>query len=344
MLFESFEIKSLELRNRIVMAPMCQYSSNEKGEIKPWHLVHYTSRAIGGVGLIMLEATAVSPYGRISKNDLGIWSDEHVDGLKELTSLIHENGAKISIQLAHAGRKSKITSTSVAPSSEAFNSDYGIPKQLEEQDIREILSSFQHAARRAFLSGFDAVEIHAAHGYLINEFLSPLANHRKDSYGGSLANRTKFLREVIGAVKKEWPEDRPLFMRVSSKDYAKGGNDVSDMIQIVELLKKSVDVIDVSTGGVVDVPKTAVYPGYQLEDAFKIRNECSISTIGGGGITTADMAEYALQSNSCDLVYLGKELLRNPYWPLKSAFEMSVELPWPFQYKRGKYEAKWRSV
>ena len=330
-------IKSLKYKNRIVMAPMCQYSSDESGKVKPWHIVHYTSRAVGGVGMIIVEATAVSPEGRITNNDLGIWSDEQIEGLKGLVSSVHANGAKIAIQLAHAGRKSKSADTPVAPSAEAFNSKYKVPIALDEDGIKEIVVSFQNAARRAFLAGFDAIEIHAAHGYLINEFLSSFSNHRNDSYGGSLTKRTKFLHEIIKAVKKKWPLESPIFVRVSARDLVDGGNEIDDMIQILNSIREDVDVVDVSSGGVADVPKTNVYPGYQLEDTFKIKHECGIPTIGGGGITTVEMAEYALRSEACDMVYVGKELLRNPYWPLKVAYEAGVDVDWPFQYKRAKY-------
>ncbi len=337
-LFENFKVKGLRLKNRIVMAPMCQYSSDENGFVKDWHIFHYASRAVGGVGLIILEATSVEPDGRISFNDLGIWSEQHVEGLKRLTSAIHENGSKVAIQIAHAGRKSRTAVLPIAPSAIRFSDSkkYRQPVQMDKNRIDEVAENFSKAAERAVLAGFDAVEIHAAHGYLINEFLSPLTNKRKDEYGGSSENRARFLKEIVQGVKSKMPRDMPLMIRVSADDYYKGGNKVGDVAEILNHISDMIDVVDVSGGGIMPENHVNTFPGYQLDNAAKIKEMTGLCTIGGGLITTYYLAEYAVNSK-CDLVYFGRQLLREPYWPLKAAKEAGIELEWPFQYERAKF-------
>lgn len=334
MLFEPIKVKALKFRNRIVMAPMCQYSSDEGGFVKDWHLFHYASRAVGGVGLIIVEATSVDPNGRISPRDLGIWSDQHVEGLKKLTDAIHENGAKVAIQLAHAGRKSKTAKSPIAPSAIRFSEEYREPLRLDKDEIAKVVDRFSKAAKRSVLAGFDAIEIHAAHGYLVNEFLSPLTNKRNDAYGGDIERRSRFLKEIVESVKKEIPPTMPLLVRVSASDYYKGGNEVNEIIKVVNMID-GIDVVDVSGGGIMPEVHVKTFTGYQLDNAFKIKKETGLPVIGGGLVATYPLAEYAVNTK-CDFVFVGRQLLRDPYWPLKIAKEAGADLEWPFQYKRAK--------
>lgn len=333
-LFSPYTIKNVTLKNRIVMAPMCMYSSHdEDGKLQDWHYTHYVSRAVGQVGLIMVEATAVTPQGRISPQDLGIWSDDHVSGLKKLVEMIKANGSKTSIQIAHAGRKATVTGDIVAPSAIAFNERYKSPKELTINEIKETVAAFKAGARRAKEAGFDIIEIHGAHGYLINEFLSPLSNKREDEYGGSPENRYRFLEEVIEAMKEVW--DGPLFVRVSANDYAEGGLTPADYVQYAKRMKdQGVDLIDVSSGAVVPA-KIDAYPGYQVSFADKIRNEANIPTGAVGLITKAVQAEEILKNNRADLIFIARELLRDPYWPRTAAKELGVSIDSPKQYERG---------
>ncbi len=332
-LFQPYTIRGVELKNRIVMSPMCMYAAQEDGRVTDWHRVHYPTRAVGGAGLIILEATAVQPHGRISANDLGIWSDEHVDGLAEIVRLVHEHGAKVGIQLAHAGRKSEVAGVNhVAPSAIPFSADYDVPVALDERGINDVISSFRAAAERAKRAGFDVVEIHAAHGYLINQFLSPLTNHREDAYGGSFDNRFRLLGEVVRAVRGVW--DGPLFVRVSAEEYAEGGNHLDDYVRIAARLRESgVDLIDVSSGGVVPVP-IKTQPGYQVPFAEAIRTEAGIATGAVGLITAPEQAEAILEKGQADLIFLGRELLRNPYWPLAAAQVLDASIDVPVPYRR----------
>lgn len=336
-LFSPMKIKNLEIKNRIVMAPMCQYSSDEGGKVKDWHLIHYSTRAIGGVGLILVEATAVEPRGRISAEDLGIWADHHIEGLRELVSRCKSHGASIGIQLAHAGRKCSISSEKiVAPSAIPFNDDYQTPLPLSQEEIHGVVVAFQEAARRAFEAGFDIIEIHAAHGYLINEFLSPLTNQRTDDYGGSLENRVRFLKEILEAVRRVWPKNLPLIVRVSAEDYAEGGNHPQDIAAMLSMLQEfEIDLINVSSGAVVPA-KIDVYPGYQIKYAEIIKERTGIPTIAGGLITSVDMANEIIQNHRADIIFLGRELLRNPYWPLQAAKALGINIQWPIQYERSK--------
>lgn len=333
-LFEPFTIKQMTLKNRIVMSPMCMYScEKEDGIVTDWHKIHYTSRAIGQVGLIMVEATAVTPQGRISPRDLGIWSDEHIEGLQQLTKLAHTYGSKIGIQLAHAGRKAQVKESIIAPSPLAFSSQYKQPEEMTLTQISETIQAFARAAIRAREAGFDCIEIHAAHGYLINQFLSPLTNHRQDEYGGNAENRFRFLREIVEQVQQHW--DGPLFVRVSANEYDPDGNGIEETIQYAKQLKAlGVDLIDCSSGGVVPVNVDA-YPGYQVPYAEAIRRQANISTGAVGLITTANQAEEILQNERADLIFLGRELLRQPYWPYYVAKELGFPIQGPVQYERG---------
>lgn len=336
-LFEKFKIKDLELKNRFVMPPMCMYSAEEDGKVTPWHITHYTTRAVGGTGLIIVEATAVEPSGRISPNDLGIWSDEHIPGLKEVVDSVHRTGAKIGLQLAHAGRKSVSLKDEIyAPSPVRFSDEYRTPKEMSKEDIERVKSAFREGARRAKKAGFDFIEIHGAHGYLINEFISPLINKRKDEYGGSLVNRGRFLKEVLEEVNKEWPKDKPKGVRVSSLEYSEEGNSVEDIAEIVNSVKDlGVDLVNVSSGGVINT-KVSAYPGYQTEPARIIKKSTNIPVLAGGLITNWKMAEEIINNERGDLVYMGRKLLRHPYYPINVADNLKKDVPWPEQYERGR--------
>lgn len=332
-LFSPYTIKNLTLKNRIVMAPMCMYSAAEDGLVTPFHVTHYVSRAVGQTSLIIQEATAVAPEGRISPNDLGIWDDVHIEGLKQLTEQIKSYGCKTGIQLAHAGRKAQLEGEIFAPSAVAFNETYKTPKEMTIEDIQHAVEAFKLGAERAKKAGFEVIELHGAHGYLINQFLSPLANHRQDEYGGSRDNRYRFLKEIIEAVKTVW--DGPLLVRISAEDYHPEGLHVEDYIHYCSLMKEQgVDLIDVSTGAVVPA-KINVYPCYQVPHSEKIKHGAEISTGAVGLITTGLQAEEILQSNRADVIILGRELLRDPYWARSAAKELGAHLEAPVQYQRG---------
>lgn len=333
-LFSPYTIKGVTLKNRIVMSPMCMYSShNEDGHVQNWHRTHYTSRAVGQVGLIMVEATAVTPQGRISPRDLGIWNDEHIEGFTELVSLVKEHGAKIGVQLAHAGRKAELEGEILAPSALAFNEKMKTPKEMTKAEISETVEAFKNGAERAAKAGFDIIELHGAHGYLINEFLSPLSNKRTDEYGGTAENRYRFLREIIDAVKAVW--QGPLFVRVSANDYHEEGLTPEDYITFGSWMKaQGVDLIDVSSGAVVPA-YIHNYPGYQVKFSETIKNGADIPTGAVGLITAPVQAEEILQNERADLVFLARELLRDPYWPRTAAKELGVTIEAPKQYQRG---------
>ncbi|WP_195574574.1 NADPH dehydrogenase NamA [Paenibacillus sp. 1001270B_150601_E10] len=333
-LFQPLTIRNLTLPNRIVMSPMCMYASEaQDGKVNDWHRVHYTSRAVGQVGLIILEATAVQPNGRISAQDLGIWEDEQIEGLRELVNMVHAQGAKIGIQLAHAGRKATVPS-SIAPSPIAFSDHYETPQEMTQEDIRKTIKAFAEGARRAEEAGFDVIELHAAHGYLINAFMSPLSNKRLDGYGGSVDGRYRFLEETIDAVRSVW--DKPLFVRISANEYAEKGNSLEVFIDYARRMKaQSVDLIDVSTGGVVSSAPAEVFPGYQVSYAQAIRQSAGIATGAVGMITEPTHAEDIVHNLRADLVFLGRELLRDPYWPRRAAKTLGVELNTPASYARG---------
>ena len=331
--FEEYSIKSLKLKNRVVMPPMCMYSADDSGEVNDFHINHYTTRSIGGVGLIIVESTGITPNGRITDNDLGIWDDKHIKGLKNLVQSVKKHGSKIAIQLNHAGRKYTGSGQPVAPSAISYDENYKMPKELTKIEIKEIIFRFQEAAIRADKAGFDVIEIHAAHGYLIDQFLSPLSNLREDGYGKTTENRTRFLKEILVAVKEVWPKGKPISLRVSAEDYKKGGISIKEMVQIINIVKEYVDVVHVSSGGLVPA-HINLYPGYQINFAQTIKRECNIPTIAVGLITEIDMVEEILSNERADLVALGRELLRNPFWVLNKAKEKNVEIELPEQYKR----------
>lgn len=330
-----YNIKNLDLANKIVMAPMCMYSSDESGMVKDFHRVHYGARALGGVGLILIEATAIVPNGRISSGDLGIWSDDHISGLKSIVDFVHTTDSKIGIQLAHAGRKSDSGDKYiVAPSPIQHSDEYKEPKKLSIEDIKSLVDSFTNAAIRAEKAGFDTIEIHGAHGYLIHEFLSPITNKRDDEYGGSLENRTRFLKEILESIKEVWPKEKPILLRVSADDYKEEGIDVEEMVKIVDQVKEYIDMVHVSSGGLVDV-KFPVYPGYQLRHAATIKNTCNIPTIAVGLIDNYEQIEEILGNNRADLVAMGRALLRDPHFVMNMAYKNNLDWDYTQQYKRG---------
>jgi len=332
--FEKYKIKDLELDNRIVMPPMCMYSSDNTGKVTNFHNIHYNQRAIGGVGLIIQEATAVEPRGRISANDLGIWDDSHIEGLRKLVVDIKGYGSKAGIQLAHAGRKSTMKSADViAPSPIAFSEDYKEPREMTLDDIQNVVTNFKSGAKRALDAGYDLIEIHGAHGYLIHEFLSPISNKRTDQYGGSLENRTRFLIEITKAIKTVWPDEKPLILRISASDYVDGGIDINEMIKIVQLVKEDYDMIHVSSGGLA-LTDMKIYPGYQVSFSEKIKQTCDIPTIAVGLIKDIDHVEDILNNQRADLVALGREILRNPSWVLNEKYKTGKKFKYPEQYFR----------
>ena len=351
-LFSPLKIKNVEFRNRIAVSPMCEYSSVD-GFASDWHLVHLGSRAIGGAALVITEATAVSPEGRISYGDLGIWKDEHIEKLKQITDFVHEHGGVAGVQLAHAGRKAshevpwkgnkQIPSgdengwKALAPSPVAFSETEEAPVGLDKAGIEKIKADFKAATVRALKAGFKVIEIHAAHGYLIHEFYSPLSNHRNDEYGGSFENRILLLLEVVAAVKENWPAENPLFVRISSTDWTEGGWTVNDSVSLAKRLKEAgVDLIDCSSGGNI-LAKIPLKPGYQVEFAECIRKESGILTGAVGLITEAKQANEIIQNGQADMVLLARELLRDPYFPLRAAHQLGQEIKWPVQYERAKW-------
>ena len=350
-LFKPLNIKNIQFKNRVVVSPMCMYSS-EDGFSNDWHLVHLGSRAVGGAGLVIAEATAVSPEGRITPGDLGIWKDEHIEGLKRITTFLKDHGSVAGIQIAHAGRKASHSSPwtggkmvveedggwiPVAPSAIPFSEDDVTPAALDDEGLKKVVSNFREASKRAKLAGFEVLEIHAAHGYLLHEFLSPLSNKRNDRYGGSFENRIRLLLEVTRAVKEEWPEELPLFVRISATDWAEGGWNEEESVQLASILKKNgVDLIDCSSGGLVPYAKIPVEKGYQVRFAEKIRKETGIKTGAVGLITTPEEAENIISKDQADLVLLAREFLRSPYFPLEAAKALGAEIAWPPQYQRAK--------
>ena len=350
-LFSPLKIKNIELKNRIIVSPMCQYSA-EDGFANDWHLVHLGSRAVGGAAMVISEASAVSPEGRISPGDLGIWKDEHIPFLKRITEFIGKQGSIAGIQLAHAGRKSSQSPPweggkelskeeggwqTYAPSAIAFKEGDSIPKELSVEEIKKLIQDFQDAALRAKKASFKVIELHGAHGYLINEFLSPLSNKRTDEYGGSFENRIRFLLEIIESVRKVWPEDHPLFVRISATDWKEGGWAEDDSIRLAELLKtKNIDLIDCSSGGNAADVKIPVKPLYQINFAENIKKSSGILTGAVGLITTAEEANRIIEENKADVVLLAREFLRNPYFPLQAAMELGADVSWPVQYERAR--------
>ena len=351
MLFEPLQLREVSLRNRVVVSPMCQYSS-EDGFANDWHFVHLGSRAVGGAGLVFTEATAVTPDGRISPQDLGIWKDDHVAFLSRITRFIEGRGAVAGMQLAHAGRKASTAppwkggkpmtpqeggfAPIFAASPIAFYEGH-VPQELDEGGITRVVRAFADGAERALRAGFRVLEIHAAHGYLLHEFLSPLSNHRRDRYGGSFENRTRALLEATRAVRGRWPEKYPLLVRVSATDWAEGGWDVEQSIELCRRLsQEGVDLIDCSSGGLVPFARVPAGPGYQAEFAERIRRDAGVRTGAVGLIRSPWQAEHILRSGQADAVFLARELLRNPYWPLAAAKELGAQVRWPEQYERAR--------
>ncbi|HKO56695.1 MAG TPA: NADH:flavin oxidoreductase/NADH oxidase [Thermoanaerobaculia bacterium] len=348
-LLSSFSLRSVTFRNRVFVSPMCQYSS-ENGFPTPWHLVHLGSRAVGGAGLVMVEASAVSPIGRITAWDSGLWTDEHAEAFRPIVQFIEEAGAVAGIQIAHAGRKAStekpwrggrpITEgphswTTVAPSAIPFRDGDPLPHELTAAEIEEVVGQFARSAELALMAGFRVLEIHAAHGYLLHEFLSPLCNQRHDAYGGSLENRMRLTLRVAEEVRRRWPEPLPFFVRISATDWAVGGWDLEQSIALCRRLKElGVDLIDCSSGGAVPHAKIELGPGYQVPFARAIRAAADIPTGAVGLITDAKQAEQIIVTGDADCVLLARQFLRDPYFPLHAARELGVEMEWPPQYGR----------
>ena len=350
-LFQPFSQRSVTLRNRIVVSPMCQYSS-EDGFATDWHLVHLGSRAVGGAGAVFAEATAVLPEGRISPQDLGIWKDEHVAMLSRITAFLRAQGAVAGIQLAHAGRKGSTRRpwegggevpkeeggwVPLGPTTEPFGPRYPAPAALDERGIAAVIEAFRAATRRALRAGFDVIEIHGAHGYLVHQFLSPLVNTRDDGWGGSFENRTRLALEVTRAVRAEWPKERPLWIRLSATDWAEGGWDVEQTVRLAAILRgEGVDLVDCSSGGAVAHQKIELGPGYQVPFAARIRREAAIATGAVGLVTEPEQADAIVRDGQADVVLLARADLRHPYWPLLAGKKLGAEAPWPPQYLRAR--------
>jgi 2,4-dienoyl-CoA reductase-like NADH-dependent reductase (Old Yellow Enzyme family) len=349
-LFEPFALGSVTLRNRIVVSPMCQYSSKE-GHPTPWHLVHLGSRAVGGAGLVMTEASAVEARGRISAGDSGIWLDSQAEAWAPIANFIAEQGAVPAMQLAHAGRKAStnlpwkggkgVTAEqggwrpTLAPSALPFDDGYPVPEAMTTNDIDTVVSAFASAAGRAAGAGFQLLEIHAAHGYLLHEFLSPLSNRRHDDYGGTFENRIRFLRRVIAAVRGAVPATMPLLLRISAADWGEGGWDLEQSCRLVEAIRgDGIALVDVSSGGMLPHPEIPVGPGYQTPFAAEIRRRTGISTGAVGMITSPEQADHIVRTGQADLVFLAREMLRDPYWPARAARALGVKIDGPVQYAR----------
>lgn len=350
-LFEPLQVRSVTLRNRIVVSPMCQYSSVD-GFANDWHLVHLGTRAVGGASLVFSEATAVSAEGRITPHDLGIYKDEHIEFLKRITSFIQSQNAVAGIQLAHAGRKASHHRpwegsaplkeeegawTTLAPDAIPYKQGDPVPHEVSKEAIKKIIQEFKQAAIRSKEAGFQIIELHAAHGYLIHEFLSPLSNQRMDEYGGSFENRIRFLTEITEEVRKVWNEDLPLFVRISATDWVEGGWTIEESIELAKILKtKTVDLIDCSSGGNSPGQKIPVGPLYQTPFAERIKKEAGIMTGAVGLITTAAQAEGIIEKHQADLIFMARQLLREPYFPLHASRELNADIHWLPQYERAK--------
>jgi 2,4-dienoyl-CoA reductase-like NADH-dependent reductase (Old Yellow Enzyme family) len=350
-LFSRFKLRELEFKNRIFVSPMCQYSAKD-GMAQTWHMVHLGSRAVGGAGLVMVEATAVVAEGRISPYDLGLWSDQHAEALAPIARFIREQGSVPAIQLAHAGRKASADAPwlggaalapgnggwqVVAPSALPFSPNSPLPRELTLAEMDDVVDAFVSAARRSLAAGFQVAEIHMAHGYLLHEFLSPLSNRRSDNYGGSLENRARLPLQIAKAVREVWPRNLPLFVRISATDWVEGGWDLTQSLQLCRWLKEAgIDLIDCSTGGLVPEAIIPAGPGFQTPFATAIRQEVEIPVGAVGLITSPEQAEQIVANGLADTVFLARELLRDPYWPLHAAKKLGVDVAWPKQYERAK--------
>jgi 2,4-dienoyl-CoA reductase-like NADH-dependent reductase (Old Yellow Enzyme family) len=355
-LFSPISFRDITLPNRIAVSPMCEYSCTD-GFANDWHLVHLGSRAVGGAGLVLTEASAVLPEGRITPNDLGIWKDEHIAPLARIVDFIHAQGARAGMQLAHAGRKASMSrpwsdqpdqrgerllapaeggwTNVAAPSPIPFNDKYAKPHELDLAGIEKVKAAFAAAARRALAAGFDVIEVHSAHGYLLHEFLSPLSNKRTDAYGGDFANRIRLLIETVDAVRAQWPAGLPLFVRISATDWTEGGWDIEQSVALARVLKQhGVDLVDTSSGGNIAGATIPTGPSYQVPFAARIRAEAAIPTGAVGQITLPAQADQIIRNGEADLVLLARQMLRDPYWPLRAAEELNVTVPWPPQYLR----------
>ena len=336
-LFEKTRLGTLELRNRLVMAPMCMYSCPEQdGRVKDFHVIHYGARALGGVGLVICEATAVNPEGRISLEDAGLWNDDQIEPYSRVVDAIHAGGAKAGIQLAHAGKKSRGTPHPSAPSPIPFSDDYPAPKEMKARDIDQVVHDFQKAASRAVKAGFDILEIHGAHGYLINSFLSPLTNQRHDEYG---KDRMLILDQIFAAIREVIPSTTPIILRISASDWAEDGNTPESLARDLSrgvLERHGISGLHVSSGGVVMAPITP-YPGYQVGMAHTMGSQLNTKIIAGGMIDCPDLAESIVHEGRADFVFLGRALLRDPNWPLRAANRLNADIDWPRQYLRGKF-------
>ncbi|MEW6731911.1 MAG: NADH:flavin oxidoreductase/NADH oxidase [Acidobacteriota bacterium] len=351
-LFKKFRLREVEFRNRIFVSPMCQYSSKD-GLPNDWHLVHLGSRAIGGAALVMVEASAVTPAGRITPWDMGIWSQDHAQAFQHINAFLKAQGAVPAIQLAHAGRKAstdlpwrggKALSVTqggwqpLAPSPQPFDEGFSIPKEMTQADIDQVVAQFVAAAQYSLAAGFEVIELHMAHGYLVHEFLSPLTNHRKDRYGGNLENRTRLGLQIAEEVRRVWPAHLPLFVRISATDWTEGGWDLPQSIQFARWLKeRDIDLIDCSSGGIIPRAQVPLSPGYQVPFAAEIRQQVNIATGAVGLITQPYQAEQIINTGQADVVFLARELLRQPYWPLQAAHALSAKIEWPLQYARASY-------
>jgi 2,4-dienoyl-CoA reductase-like NADH-dependent reductase (Old Yellow Enzyme family) len=350
-LFSPFTIRGVTFKNRVFVSPMCQYSSDD-GLPTDWHLVHLGSRAVGGAALVIVEATAVTPVGRISPGDSGLWSPAHATAFRRITKFIKENHSVPGVQLAHAGRKASTDAPwrggrplpagehdwqPIAPSPIPFDSGYPIPREMTAADIEQLIEDFATATRLAIDAGFEVIELHMAHGYLLHEFLSPLSNHRTDSYGGSLANRMRLPLRIAGVVREIWPSQFPLFVRISATDWADGGWDLTQSVELAKALKPlGVDLIDCSSGALVPHVKIPVAPGYQVPFAAAIRQQAQIATGAVGLITEPHQADQIISQGKADAILLARALLADPYWPLRAAKTLGDDIPWPVQYGRAK--------
>ncbi|MDE2571808.1 MAG: NADH:flavin oxidoreductase/NADH oxidase [bacterium] len=351
LLFSTWRQRGMTARNRVVVSPMCEYSTSD-GRANDWHMVHLGSRAVGGAGIVITEAAAVAPEGRISPDDLGLWSEAHRDALAPIAAFIRGQGAVAGVQLAHAGRKASVDAPwrggkhlgldargwqSIGASPLPFDPSWPEPRALSLEGIADVWEAFVRAAEWADEAGFDLVELHAAHGYLLHQFLSPLSNLRRDEYGGSFENRTRLLREVVEAVRRVWPREKPLWVRLSCTDWVEGGWDLEQSVALARALKElGVDAVDCSSGGLDPRQRIALAPGYQVPFAERIRREAGIETVAVGMITQARQAEEILSEGRADAVAMARELLREPYWPLNAARELGLDIAWPPQYLRAK--------